>query len=294
MKKILVPTDFSPTANNAAQYALHLAAPLKADIILCNAMLIPIEATGSDQVAWALQDYDAVKTDTTEQLQQGVRKLKHRLKEHVAFFPDDFKPEITFTSEVGLVSDVIRNALDKHGASLVVMGVSGAGSLERFFMGSNSWDVISKAAFPVLLIPPEYIFRPLKKIAFATDLDKRDINILHTMACFAKTMDAEIQINHISDDNYEQGEDRYKADVFMAELCKKISYPNIRYRHIKSTDVDHGLNWLHEHGQVDMLVMVHRQLHFLARLFSGSHTQKLARHVTIPLLVFPPEYGAAI
>lgn len=294
MKKILVPTDFSPAANNAARFAIHLATRLKEDITLCNAMMIPIEAPAAGQVAWSLEDYEAIKKNTTEQLKAEVRKLNSRLNEQAAFFPEDFRPAINYTSEVGLVTDVIRNVLDEHNGSMVIMGMSGAGGLERFFIGSSSRDLIAKATFPVLLIPHDCTFSPVKTIAFATDLDKGDINILHTLACFAKALEADIQINHISDHKYERGEDKYKADVFMAELCKKVSYPRISYHHIKSMDVEHGLDWLHEYGSVNILTMVHRPHGFFSTLFSGSHTQKLARRITIPLLVFPPEYGAAI
>jgi len=294
MKKLLIPTDFSPSANNAARYAVHLATLLKKNITLCNAMMIPIEAPAAGQVAWPLVDYEAIKSDTTEQLKEQSAKLRAKIAEQAAFFPEEFHPAVDYTSEVGPVTDVIRNVLDEHNASMVVMGMSGAGGLERFFIGSSSRDLIAKASFPVLLIPPGYIFGQIKTISFATDLDKGDINILHTLARLAKSLDAEIRICHISDHKYEHGEEKYDAEVFMTELGKKVSYPKITYHHIKSMDVDHGLSWLHEHGQVDILTMVHRPHGFFTGLFSGSHTQKLARHVSLPLLVFPPGYGAII
>lgn len=294
MKKILVPTDFSPAAHNAARYAIHLATQLQKGITLCNAMLIPIEAPVAGQVAWPLEDYEAIKGSVTEQLKRDAHKMEEKIAEQAGFSPEDFQPSVDYTSEVGMVPDVIRNVLDEHHASIVVMGMSGTSGLERFFLGSSSRAVIAMANFPVLLIPAGYTFQPVKTIAFATDLDKSDINILHTLAGLAKTMDAGIRINHVSDHKYERGEEKYKADVFMAEVYKKVSYPKITYHHIKSMDVDHGLDWIDEHGQVDMLAMVHRPHGFFTNLFSGSHTQKLAKHVTLPLLVFPPAYGVAI
>ncbi|TWJ00663.1 nucleotide-binding universal stress UspA family protein [Mucilaginibacter frigoritolerans] len=294
MKNILVPTDFSPAANCAARYALHLAAFLKADLTLCNAMLIPVNAIAAAQVAWPLETYDEIKKEVTEQLQQETEKLKHLLIERTDFFPNEFRPDISYTSEVGEVTDVIQDVMDKYYISLLVMGMSGKSGLERFFMGSPSHEVIEKGNFPVLLIPPSYTFQPVKKIAFATNFDRGDVNVLHTLACFAKTLDAEIEVCHISDNKFEETEGKYLADVFVMEICNKVNYPKIHYNHIKSRQVNQGLNWLHEHAGVDMLVMVHRPHSFLANMFLSSHTQKLAQHVSLPLLVFPPEYGAAI
>ncbi|MES2265119.1 MAG: universal stress protein [Bacteroidota bacterium] len=294
MKKIIVPTDFSAPANNAARYALHLATILKEDIVLCNAMIIPAEAAHAGNTPWPLEGYESIKFSTTQQLQALARHLDNRLDEHAGFFPEDFHPEVSYTSEVGPFTDVIRNVIDEHNGSMVVMGMSGAGGLERFFMGSSSRDLLDKASFPVMLIPKEFVFGPVKKIAFATTLDEGDINVVHALACFAKALDAEIQIHHITKHQFEREEEKYKADAFMSELCKKVTYPKLSYHHIKSMGVDAGLDWLHEHKPVDMLVMVHRRHNFLDKILSGSHTQQLARRVTLPLLVFPPEYGANI
>jgi nucleotide-binding universal stress UspA family protein len=294
MKKILVPTDFSPSANNAARYALHLAAGLKASITLCNAMLVPAEAPEAAQVAWPLLTYEDLKDDTDEQLQYEIGRLSERLDQQSFFNPESFRPELYTVCEAGPVTDVVRATVDEQDISLVVMGMSGAGSLERFIIGTSTRSVIAKAGFPVLLIPSGYIFQPVKSIAFATDLSNSDINVLHTLACFAKAFDADIQVYHITDAKSEIAEDKLKADIFMKELCKKISYSKIHYHHIKSIDVDHGLTWLNEHGAADIIAMVHRPHNFLGSLFAGSHTQRLARHVTLPLLVLPPAYGAII
>lgn len=294
MKTILVPTDFSPAANNAARYALHLAKGINAGITLCNAMLVPAEATGAAQVAWPLEDYESIKKETTRQLQLQVNNLQQHVEEQATYFPRDFQPAVDYTSEVGPVTDVIKDVIDKRNIPLVVMGMSGAGNLTRFFIGSSSRDIIAKATCPVMLIPAQFTYRSIRKIAFATDLSKGDIAVIHSLVGLAHAFDAEIQINHISDKKYEDGEGQYLADAFMAELCRKVTYPHIRYHHIRSMDVDHGLDWLYEHSKIDILVMVHRRHGWLSRLFEGSHTQKLAKHITLPLLVYPPEYGAAI
>lgn len=294
MKKIIVPTDFSPPAKNAARYAVHLATLLQEDVLLCNAVFIPLEALVAGQVSWPLEDYESLKANAAEQLSACAHQLQERLNEQAAFFPEDFKPAISFTSEAGPVTAVVRNVLSEHHGSMVVMGMSGAGGLERFFIGSSSKDLIDKANFPVLLIPKVMVFRGLKKIAFATDLHKGDINVIHSLARLARVLDAELQIRHITDQKFEQGDEKLKADMFMAALSKKVNYEKMHYRHIKSMDVDHGLDWLQEHSLVDMIVMVHRPHNFLSKLILGSHTQQLAGHVTIPLLVYPPEYGTPL
>ncbi|WP_419701530.1 universal stress protein [Mucilaginibacter sp. NFX135] len=289
MKTILVPTDFSAPASNAACYALHLAKSMKTGIRLCSAITVPAEAPMAPQVAWPLEDYTSIKSFVTEQLELSVEKLEQKLEEQVEGLSPGYQPAIGYSSEVGSVTEVIRNTMDEQKMSLVVMGMSGAGGFSRFFLGSNSRDMIEKATFPILLIPGDFIYQPIKKIAFATDLSKGDIEVIHSLAGMARYFNAEILVNHITDEKYEKHAEQREIDDFLAEVSDKVNYPKIYYRHVKSIDVDLGLNWLYEHSQIDMLAMVHRPRHFLSKLIGGSHTQRLAKHITIPLLVFPPD-----
>ncbi|SDP96965.1 Nucleotide-binding universal stress protein, UspA family [Mucilaginibacter sp. OK268] len=294
MKTILVPTDFSAPANNAARYALHLAKSMKTGIRLCSAISVPAEAPMAPQIAWPLEDYTSIKSFVTEQLELSVEKLERKLDEQAEGLPPAYQPAIGYSSEVGSVTEVIRNTMDEQKMSLVVMGMSGAGGLSRFFLGSNSRDLVEKASFPVLLIPGDFTYQPIKKIAFATDLSKGDIEVIHSLAGMARYFNAEILVSHITDEKYENHTEQREIDDFLTEVSDKVNYPQIYYRHVKSIDVDRGLTWLYEHSQIDMLAMVHRPHQFLSKLIQGSHTQRLAKHITIPLLVFPPDCCAVI
>jgi hypothetical protein len=70
----------------------------------------------------------------------------------------------------------------------------------------------------------------------------------------------------------------------------KVNYSKIYYRDLRNKKVVSGLGWLTESGMIDMLVMVHRHNHFYDKVFSDSYTQKLAKHITIPLLVIPDKH----
>lgn len=292
MKTIIVPTDFSPAANNAARYAMHLAKEIKAHVLLCSAMLIPVEGPMADQIVWPLESYDSLKKAVDDELAHFVEELSD--KETDRSVPGSYHPAVTAKSEIGDVVDVVRNLADDAEASIAVMGVSGAGGLSRFFLGSKSRDMIEMAGFPVLLIPAEFIFKAIKKIAFATDLSVGDIETIYSLVGLAKCFNAEILITHITDKKYDAGETKKMVDGFLTHVSNRVNYPKIYYRHIKSMDVDHGLDWLTEHSMIDMLAMVHRPHDTLDRIFKGSHTQKLAKHVTIPLLVFPDKCCAVL
>ncbi|SEB04514.1 universal stress protein [Pedobacter hartonius] len=289
MKKILVPTDFSKPAFNAAKYALHIAENIKANLEFCHAMFVPAETPLTAQVSWPMEDSTVIKKEAAMEFRLLVDRLKkERSRPEV---PGDPHPVISWSTETGGVVSVVSKLADRQNVNLVVMGVSGASHLSRFFLGSNSFDMINKAEFPVLLIPQEAEFRGIRKIAFATDLSVKDIDIIHLLAGLAAQFDAEILITHVTTERIEQ-KHQQKIDAFLSEITGKVNYHKIYYRDVRYKNVNSGLNWLIENIDLDMLVMVHRQHGFFAGLIKSSHTQQLARYSSIPLLVFPEAKGA--
>ena len=283
MRKILVPTDFSEPAYNAARYAINLARVIKADIALCHAMLIPVESP-LVQSSWP-PDYLSVKNQSEEGLQFLSSSLieKESLSDH-----KELKvTQIAFVAEVGSVADIVSNIVDYEDIDLVVMGLRGKSIEGNRFIGSNSLRVINKAVTPVILVPDHATFTIIKKIAFATDLTSSDIDVIQALSDLARNFNAEILITHVSRKKVDYQEHQREIDDFMNEVRCKINYDLVYYRHINKDNVNSGLKWLIENSGVDMLVMVHRQRSFFSGLFKSSHTQKLAKHIQIPLLVYP-------
>jgi len=287
MKTILVPTDFSEAAANAARYGLFLAQHLQADLQLIHSFKVPAETRAAAQSAWPLDDYEQVKYDSALELD----RLRHQLelKTIAEVSPHPYISRISGIAELGEVTTMVRNLVDHYRSPLVVMGMSGGGQLQRLLLGSCSRDLIDKATFPVLLVPNHPFPLQLRKIAFATDLSSDDIELLHSLASLAGPFNAEILVAHITDAKYDAATHQQLVDRFLSEVMAKANYGQIHYRHIKSIDVDHGLDWLSEHGMIDMLAMVHRPHPIFEKILKGSHTQRLARHIGIPLLVFPPD-----
>lgn len=281
MKTVLVPTDFSKPADNAALYAVHIASYLKANIELCHAFFVPVDTVAMGQVGWPLYDYDTLKQEALLQLD----KLLNVMEREVPDTADGFCPAIVAGAEASGTVHLIVDLVKKKQAGMVVMGISGSGAVTKFFAGSTSRELIGLAHFPVLLVPPAFVFKPIKKIAFASDLSSADIKVIHALAGFARYFNAEIVIVHVDSDSAEY--DAGKADVFLNEVTCKINYDKIYYREISSSSVNDGLQWLSDHHWVDLLVMVHRKGTAVDRLFKGSLTKKQADRVKIPLLVLP-------
>jgi nucleotide-binding universal stress UspA family protein len=279
MKKFLFPTDFSANAKHALDYGYSLAKQAQANIMICNAVITPAEIPQAGLVSWPIEEYDLLEDDSKHEL----RRIKKHLKEKEQSV--GFNPSITCIEQTGTVIDVVNGLSNDHEIGLVVIGTHGSSGLSTLLLGNHSRELIDEVNKPLLLVPPSSKIVPIKKIAFATDFKDpvKDLKCINELIILATPLNAEILITNIFD------EDKHNPEIFMHELATRTNYPLIYYRLVESNTPESGLDWLCEHGDIDMLAMVHRNHNFIDSLFKGSQTQKMADHISIPLLVFPAD-----
>jgi nucleotide-binding universal stress UspA family protein len=283
MKTFLITTDFSANSKHAAAYGYALAKQLKAGIILYNTVIIPAEAPLAGLVVWPMEESNALLDDSSEEL----KKLKAHLE--INDHTETFRPTIRFANEAGIVNEMINNIISNRGVDLVIAGTHQHDGLTTLLLGNHIHSMIDTCTRPLLIVPHDAAFKQIKKIAFATDFinPKEDLDCLYRLITLARPLNAEVLLTHVHDEKYSRMEFQLWVKEFMAEVSNKANYPNIYYRPIKSVHAEDGLDWLCEHGQIDMLAMIHRPHGFFDNLFNGSHTRKMVSHISIPLLVLP-------
>lgn len=284
MKTILVLTDFSFGANNAAHYALKLAQKIRANLLLCNVFLLPSNEPLGGQVLWSTESYDTLAERSKNGLNKLAGHLKRQMNNDVA--GGQFRPAIKKSSVSGVFTALLDEIVSSHEILITVVGTHGTSSLSGFLQGNHVQNLMEKANCPVLIVPSRIVFNGYKKIVFATDMTGSDIDVLHSLSGFARYVNAEILVTHVFE-NKTNAKESTKAEVFLKMISSKINYPRIFYREIKSENVSTSIDWLSEHIDVDLLVVVHRKRNFFQILFEASVTQKLADHLTKAMLVFP-------
>jgi len=283
MKKILIATDFSANAAHAAKYGYVIASQIKADMILCNAFIVPAEMPQAGTLVWPQFEYDELLEGSTSELKRLKEQLEHNNDE------SSFKPHINCTSEVGAVADVIAEITGKTDVELTILGTHGASKLDTLLVGNHSRRMINDTKGPLLLVPESATVKPIKKVAFATDLEhpERDLNAIYDLIPLLKKLKAELLLTHIYNGDDPTYKFKQHIQQLLVELSNKANYPNIFYRIVHSNKAERGLDWLCDHGHVDILAMIHRKHDLLDKMLIGSHTQKMANHIHIPLLVLP-------
>lgn len=283
MKTIAVLTDFSKRAENAAKYALHLAEHLHANVKLYNSFLVPAEDRLAGQIVWPMQDFEALKHDSMHQLELFGMELK---KEYSSKVDGAFRPDIEYESHDGNIDTYLKGLEAEKDTILLVIGVHEKG-MSSWITGNHLNVIMDKANLPVLVINEHQEFQKIDRIAFATELSTGEIKQIHSLASLAGIFDAEILIVYVADEKYTDQELQLRVDSYLNDITNKINFAKISYRRVQSLDARHGLAWIAEHGQIDMLVMVHRQRTFLQGLLDTSITKEIAAKIKLPLLIYP-------
>ena len=283
MKPLLITTDFSENSKPAVHYGYELARYIKANVILCNAIIIPAEIPNAGFVVWPTDEYNTLMKNSSHELKELKKELERTLTN------SSFKPQITCANESGAVCSVIAHETEKHQAEIIIIGEHGNAGIGQFLIGNHARNLIDSATKPLLIVPPTARFAVIKRIALALDFNTpdQDMNAVTDLIPFAKMLDAEILLTHIYNDHHFCTSTQQYLNTIMERLAQNNSYSKIDTLLVKDTTIEDGLNWFCKYGHIDVLAMVHRPKRFFASLFNESHTKNMAAHLCVPLFVFP-------
>src|ERR1051326_8639796 len=163
MNTILVPTDFSPTAKNAAIYAAKFAQHMGYHrIVLYNAYQLPV-TTDPNLVMVDTIDIKELETNSKENLENFKRFIQPFSDESIV---------LETISEYGMVTADIPGICKSNNVDYIIMGVTGANKMEETLIGSFAIDVARRADVPVIIVPPNATFTEIHEVMFACDFSK--------------------------------------------------------------------------------------------------------------------------
>jgi nucleotide-binding universal stress UspA family protein len=279
MKRILVPTDFSATAERAFRFAADIASKTGGSITLYHVYT-------PEEIPFA--DTEEKRKEYNKQLEATQLKRLQRLKKKVMA---DGK-EVIVTTTVGrapIIGDVLKYT--KHNQiDLIVMGTQGASGLKKIIVGSVATHIIEKSDIPVLLVPEKFEWKDPEHIVFATDYRKTDTRALSLTIAMAKIYHAAVTIVHLLNP-YSQLIDKPQPDFndYAYALQRTFNDYDLKFKELKTTTITDTMENLQKEIPFDMLVMVRRKKFFLEKFFTKNFTRNMACITTHPLLVVPEE-----
>lgn len=277
-KRILFPTDFSEVAENAFVYALSLAEQIKAEIYVTH--IVPILEPEDQDV----QVHPFMKTAhlQLEALKlEEFEKEKERLEELVSILHKE-NIHLEFLFIKGDFTNMIMDLVQSNSINIIVMGTSGANTIDKKLFGSNTMSVINNIDIPVMAIPSNARFTSLRNYSTAVMMESKEIPIIRKIAEYLSLSGSPMNcVNIISSSKAISSSEEIKR-----KWLKDVDCPNVTVDIVVDKNVDKGLLDYAKDNEIDLLGILHRNLPIAKRLFKTNHSKLLLKHSRVALLIY--------
>lgn len=271
MKSLIVATDFSKEAENAAEYACAAASFLNTNVVLFNSFGIPLHVSNARLPASVFNEL--------------VEKNKSILKERGEELSAKYGIEVITETAFVQLKEELEALFGKYNAIMVIMGTKSE-SLGQDLFGNTNTTSLLKLKFPVLAIPEGVVYRPVKKILYACDVLRGvNLRILEEIKEFAKLLEAEVEIFHVR--NQIQRLNSSAEALGTSIIDNSMAGVEHSYKDAESETVINAIKEEIREIDADLLIMVPQRYGFWQSMLHRSKTRIMASQSEVPLLSIP-------
>ncbi|MEM9671802.1 MAG: universal stress protein [Bacteroidota bacterium] len=272
MKKLLVPTDFSPQANYALRSAYQLALKNQASIHLVHVLDFPLV----DEEA----PVSPIEIVPGEFLQKAEEETKEQLK-NIAESKELEDVEVTYEVRVGNPYQSIVRALVAQKVDMVVMGSKGISGTQEMLIGSNAERMVRFSPSPVLIIKEKADLSDIKHIVYATALKEKEKPVITTLAKLQEMFDAQLHIVRVNTvSNFRDDSSVRKQLKSLAETCYLKNYTLNTFSDIREEE---GIIHFADEVGADLIALATNARRGLMHLLGGSIAEDVANHAKYPV-----------
>lgn len=272
IKKILCPTDFSPSSLNAIEYASNFSQKFDASLVLLNVQKIHI----SDGISFfALKEAPSHKE---------ANLSAASLNEMCITITDTYKISCGYEiiPTISSFEEKVISESDKF--NVMVIGTNGADSLYQFFFGSHSFRIAKKTVCPVLIVPENCPYRNITKILFVSDYSKGDEFTLNQIKLLTEVYNAQLHVVHISRKDTDESREAFES--FRNIIDMELKRINVSFERIIETKVADGIdNYIHK-SNADLIGFNMKEHGFFYRAFHMNIIEKLTATAELPLIIY--------
>lgn len=287
LNKILIPVDFSNYSMKACEFGFNLAKEERTEVILLHVYFTPIYAAAlpyGDVFNYQISDEETVKV-IIHKVHSDLKALSDKIKEKVD--SGEF-PNVKYSCilrEGVPEEEILRYAKEQH-PKVIIMGTRGKSQKDIDLIGSVTAEIIDRSRTAVLAIPentPFKQFSEVKRIAFLTNFDQRDLIAFESFFNAWKSFHFSISLIHLAESKDTWNE--IKLAGIKEYFHKQYPGLEIHYNVVMNDNLLKGLDQYIKENQIDIITLTSYKRNIFARLFNPSIARKMLFHSDTPLLV---------
>lgn len=274
VKKILIPFDFSETAELSLEHAVFMAKLFKAEITLVH---IVETVTFTSAISHALSGFEKkVETASNEKLQELADKL--HLENGI---------KVSVITEVGRIYKKIVQVAKQSHTDVIVMGTHGTGGASNV-IGSNTSRVVMESHCPVISVQTH-----AKKIGFTSVVlpiddspeSRQKVNFALELA---KHYNSHIYVAGIMQSNNEDYQRKFRIKVEQVVDFLTAQGVACESKYIIGDDRAKMTLKLAIENDADLIVIMTEQDASFAGILLGTYATKVVNQSKIPVMTVRP------
>jgi nucleotide-binding universal stress UspA family protein len=268
INKILVPTDFSETADSAVKTAIGLARKFKARLVILH--VIDFLGYGSLLFEDDLQKpEEAAKAKAMERLDEWKSSTETQ------------DIDLKITVRTGRVFRTILAESEHQQADMIVMGTHGLKGFDNLLEGSNTRRVVNLSRVPVLTVKDHLKPESVKNIAFASSFNQEYSLTFPSIYQFMESFRAKLHLLKVI--TPKEFEPTYYSNKIIKDFASSFLLADYQLHLVNAYTIEDGIDWACKEYNIDLLFMAtHGRMGF-AHLWAGSHTEKFGQQSSIPV-----------
>jgi nucleotide-binding universal stress UspA family protein len=182
--------------------------------------------------------------------------------------------------------DDLTEVCKKTNTQWVVMGITGGGKLKEKLIGSNTLKVARNSANQVIIVPPNARFSAIRKVMLLTDYNHVDettpFDVIHQVIIHTQ---ASLDVVHIEADP--ASKERHTAIIQQesAVMHQHLLPYFPQYLTAYNPSFEKAIHDITKERAIDLIIIIPKKIGFFDRLLNASHTDLLAFHSHVPILV---------
>ena len=276
MKHILIPTDFSDNAWNALVYGISFFKKTH-----CTFHIVHINAINTNSSGEAAM---YVSPDLLEKtiLAESREKLKVLIKK-VERLPLNTKHYFKTQAIYGFLTDQLKDQVKEKNIELIIMATKGSSGLKAVSIGSNTGNVITKVPCTIMAVPESATYESVKEIGFPSDLNLAyEIKVLDTIKDIILLKKSALRLLYISSKGEELNTNQIKIKNLLLDYFKETE---CTFHEVTGKKIDESVQCFTESRNLDMLIMVAKNLNFLESILFRPTVERISYHTKVPFLV---------
>ncbi len=270
LKHILVPTDFSESAESALEAAVMLAKKFSIPVHLFTNIDLP---KNWDDLSAEEKAADVVNFSMVERV---IKEMEARVAAHSDV-------AINYSYAGGKLVESIYHCIEKNNINFVVMGSHGQSGFSEIFIGSNTQKVVRSIHCPVLVIKKRIQDIDFKKVVFASNFNLSEkkaflrfkeiiapfapeIILLGIKTSFLFSVSTEITFSAMKD----------FEELAAPFSCKRYVF--------KRENIESSIREFAKEMDVDLIAISNHNRRPVKRMVAGSNVEALINHSKLPVL----------